>query len=157
VLLGLAVAPGCGSPEQVVLGYGPSTSGAVDAGAEGGVNYGVSVVGFELVDITTGLDMRQLADGDTIDLKGGTGGGPVTLRALVAPTNPGSVEFDVDGNYARTEESAPYAIAGNDPNSGKYFIWNIPAGTHVIKATPWSARHRSGAQGTSLQQTFRIL
>jgi hypothetical protein len=157
VLPGLALFLGCGSPDQVVLGYG-ATSGGVDAAAESeaGVNTAGQVVGFELVDVNTGADLRRLADGDTINLMGGTGGGPVNLRAVVQPTVVGSVLFAVDGHTARIEESAPYAIAGNDPNTGKYFAWSIAAGTHVIAATPYAARHAAGVAGGALQQTFQI-
>jgi hypothetical protein len=158
VTLGLASVLGCGSAEQVVLGYGASPPGAADAAAESeaSVNPAGRVLGFELVDVNTGADLRGLADGDTINLNGGTGGGPVNLRAVVDPTVVGSVEFAVDGHTVRVEESAPYAIAGNDPNTGKYFVWTIAAGTHAIKATPYSARHAAGVAGGALQQTFQI-
>jgi hypothetical protein len=143
-MLGVALALGCGSPEQVVLGRGLSN-------AEAGVDSG-RVLAFVLVDVATRLDLRQLADGDTID----TTGAPVTIRAVVEPLDPGSVVFMVDGQRVRTEENPPWAIAGNDPNTGAYYVWNIAAGTRRINATPHSAPSGGGVAGVALEQTFQI-
>jgi hypothetical protein len=142
VLLTTALALGCGSPEQVLLGRG-----AAEAGADGG-----RVLAFVLVDVATRLDLRQLADGDTID----TTGAPVTIRAFVEPIDPGSVVFAVDGQSVRTEENPPWMISGNDPNTGAIYQWNIAAGTHRIKATPHSAPSGGGVAGVALEQIFQI-
>jgi hypothetical protein len=93
VVLGVVLAIRCGSPEQVVLGRG-----AAEAGADGG-----RVLAFVLVDVATRLDLRQIADGDTID----TTGAPVSIRAVVAPPDPGSVVFAVDGQSVRTGKTRP--------------------------------------------------
>jgi hypothetical protein len=143
-VLSLAVmALGCGSPDLVILGRG----GSADASVPGG-----RVLGFVLVDVTSGVDLRMLADGDTID----TRPMPVTIRAIVEPL-PGSVVFDLDGQPVRTEENPPYAIAGNDRVTGRYFVWTVAAGTHRIKAIPHSAPGGQGVAGISLEQTFVIL
>jgi len=149
VVLGLGI--GCGSPEQVLLGMGITTSSA-DASLDVAAPDGGRVLGFELVDVTTGLDLRPLADGDTIV----TTGAPVNLRAVVQLPNPGSVVFAVDGQQVRIEEHAPFAIAGNDPITGAYYAWHIAAGTHQVAATPYSAPSGGGVPGVGLQQTFKI-
>jgi len=151
VLLGLALGLGCGSPEPVLLGTGLATPSA-PANADAAVPAGGRVLGFMLVDVTTGLDLRQLADGDAIV----TTGAPVTLRAVVAQPNPGSVVFMVDGKSVRTEEHAPFAIAGNDPNTGAYYLWHITVGAHRVGATPYSAPSGGGVPGVALEQTFNI-
>jgi hypothetical protein len=144
--LGIALALGCGSSDQVLLGRGLTTSGA-DAGPDGG-----RVLGFVLVDVTTRLDLRPLADGDTID----TSSAPVTIRAVVEPLDPGSVVFAIDGQTVRTEENPPWMIAGNDPNTGALYDWSISLGTHRVMATPHSAPNGGGAAGVALEQTFQI-
>jgi hypothetical protein len=140
---GIALALGCGSPEQVVLGRGLP---AADAGPGG------RVLAFVLVDVNTRVDLRQLADGDTID----TTGNPVTIRAVVEPFDPGSVVFAVDGQSVRTEENPPWMISGNDPNTGAIYQWNIASGTRRITATPHSAPGGGGVPGIALEQTFQI-
>jgi hypothetical protein len=127
--------------QQVVLGRGDDAGGA-----------GSRVVGFVLVDVTSGADVRMLADGDTID----TRPMPVTIRANVEPLDPGSVVFELDGRAVRTEENPPWAISGNDPVSGKFFVWNVAAGARRVKATPHAAAAGAGAAGVALEETFVI-
>jgi hypothetical protein len=153
----LVVLVACGSADQVVLGLGPPASGAGDAGSasDAGVDGPFRVVAFELVDVTSGADLRGLADGDTFNPKtAGADGGPATVRAVVQPPNPGSVVFAVDGNNVQTDDGAPYAIAGTDPQTGKLLVWTIADGTHVVKATPYSAADGGGVVGIALQETF---
>jgi hypothetical protein len=142
----VALALGCGSPEQVLLGRG-SAPGAEAAAADPG-----RVLGFVLVEVATRQDIRQLVDGDTID----TTTAPVTIRAVVEPLDPGSVVFAIDGQTVRTEENPPWMIAGNDPITGRLFTWNIATGTHRVKATPHSAPAGGGAPGVALEQTYQI-
>ena len=153
--IGAALAAGCGSPEQVLLGTGlapPSVEAGAppisDAGGESSAPDGGRVLGFMLVDVTTGTDVRQLSDGDTIV----TTAAPVTLRALVALPNPGSMAFLVDGSTVRIQHDAPFAIAGNTPTM--YLPWHIAAGTHRVEAVPYSGPSGTGVPGIALQQTF---
>jgi hypothetical protein len=147
-LLGVVFGMGCGQPDRVVLGRGtsPFDAGGSDLGDPG------RVTGFVLVDVTTGLDRLELANGDTISLAGA----PVTIRAVTAPPVVGSVVFAVDGLVVRTEENPPWAIAGNDKQTGHYYTWTIAVGTHLIAATPHSAHAGSGVAGVALEQTFQI-
>jgi hypothetical protein len=152
----LVLLAACGSPDQVVLGLGA-------AGGDGDASFGDAgdsglfrVVAFELVDVTTGADLRVLADGDAFNPKtAGADGGAATVRAVVQPPNPGSVVFAVDGTIVRTDDSAPYAISGADPQTGKLLTWTIVDGTHVVSATPYSAADGGGVVGIALQQTFK--
>jgi hypothetical protein len=135
---------GCGAPDLVVLGRGASGDASVAGGR---------VLGFVLVDVASGVDLRTLADGDTID----TRPMPVTIRAIVEPLDPGSVVFELDGHAVRTEENPPWAIAGNDPVTGKFFVWTVAAGPHRVKAIPHGAPGGQGVAGISLEETFTIL
>jgi hypothetical protein len=145
-MVGMALALGCGSPEQVLLGRG------LAPGEDGAAPVGGRVLGFVLVEVATRLDIRPLADGDTID----TTTAPVSIRAIVEPLDPGSVVFAVDGQSVRIEENPPWLISGNDPNTGAIFRWNIAAGAHRVKATPHSAPVGGGVAGVALEQTFMI-
>jgi hypothetical protein len=152
-LVAVAVAA-CGSADQVVLGFGVTQSDA-GSGDDAGVTF--QVVAFELVDVTTGADLRQLANGDAFNQKTtGTGGGPATVRAVVQPPNPGSVVFAVDGTVVRTDDGAPYSISGTDPQTGKFLTWTITDGTHAITATPYTAAGDGGVAGIPLTETFTL-
>jgi hypothetical protein len=136
---------GCATRETVSIGRGDAGGG--DASASGG-----RVLGFVLVDVTTGVDLRSLGDGDTID----TTAGLVTIRAVVELPRPGSIVFRVDGTNVRTEENPPWFIAGNDPKTGAPFLWNIALGVRRVRATPYSAAQGGGVAGAFLEQTFTI-
>ena len=144
VLCIAVIALGCGTPDLVVLGRGASADASVAGGR---------VLGFVLVDVASGLDLKTLADGDTID----TRPMPVTIRAIVEPLDPGSVVFELDGQAVRTEENPPWAIAGNDRVTGRFFVWTVAAGTHRVKAIPHGAPGGQGVAGISLEETFVIL
>jgi hypothetical protein len=147
-----AIVCGCGSPEQVVVGQGFGAPNAGDTGVDGAAATAQRVTGFELVDATTGLDIRALADGDTINVTAT----PVTLHAITAPAVVGSVVFAVDGKVVRLEEHPLYSIAGDDLKTGLPYAWTVAAGTHVVSATPYSAPMAMGVAGASLTQTFHI-
>ncbi len=130
----------------MVLGEGLQEGGANEATAN-------AVVAFVLVNTTNSVDMQVLADGDTIDVSGQP---PVTLRVQTEPAIVGSVAFYVDGNEVRIENHSLYAIAGNNLSTGLYNPWTLPAGSHIVKATPYSLSGGGGTPGTSLTQTFLI-
>jgi hypothetical protein len=143
---------GCGSPEQVILGQGLGGTSLDGGGIDEGGATAQRVTGFVLVDVTTGQNIRTVADGDVINVSAA----PVTLRAVTAPPVVGSVVFAVDGRIVRIEEHAPYSIAGDDLQTGKPFVWTLAAGTHRISATPYSAPAGMGIAGVTLTQTFQI-
>ena len=182
VLATLGLGDGCGPTEQVELGTGLESSaaaGAADtAGAAGAADtagaagasgaLGVEpdegdagslsadgsprVLAFILVDATTGLDLRVLKDGDTIDLSGG----PLTLRADIEPTTPASVNFYVDDKRVLTEDIPPWFLTGVDAQD-QVVAWQVSPGSREVRATPHLEAGGKGARGTSLEQTFRVI
>jgi trimeric autotransporter adhesin len=81
---------------------------------------------------------------------------------IVAVTNHpdpkvGSLRFAYDTIPAfRTEERAPFALAGDD-GKGNYFSWTPTLGTHTVTATPFSLGGASGQRGTSQTVTFTVV
>lgn len=67
-----------------------------------------------------------------------------------------SVRFglDANGNY-RTENSAPYALAGD--SAGNYSAWTPSVGTHTVTATPFSGTSASGTAGSTHAVTFNVI
>lgn len=149
---------GCGPRDQVLIGAGLTNSdaGAGGAGVESaagavGVTGEPRVIDFVLVDAMTGLDLRMLSAGDTIDVTSM----PVTIRAVVEPL-PGSILFKLDGNAFHTENAPPWTINGSDPVTGKLIPWTAASGDIRIDAEPYLESDAKGGRGTELNQEFVI-
>jgi hypothetical protein len=63
-----------------------------------------------------------------------------------------SVHFTVDGHVVRTENAAPFALAGNTPQGLN--PWLLTIGTHTLSATVFSEQD---AKGTVMQTTSLVL
>jgi len=73
----------------------------------------------------------------------------VSIRAEVAcPGWIGSVEFLLNGNTYRTENIAPYSLAGD--NNGYYQTLNLSPGNYVLAAIPWSGSNATGSRGVGI-------
>jgi hypothetical protein len=150
---------GCGPRDEVLLGAGLTNTDA-GAGGSAGVEDAAGTVGaageprvidFVLVDATTGLDLRMLSEGETIDVTSM----PVTIRALVQPL-PGSILFKLDGKAFHTENAPPWTINGSDPVTGKLIPWTAASGDIRIDAEPYLQSDAKGGRGSELNQSFVI-
>jgi hypothetical protein len=66
----------------------------------------------------------------------------------------GSVVFTLDGSPFRTENTAPYALAGD--TGGDYFAWTPVVGGHTLTATPFSNGGGGGTPGVALTISFTV-
>lgn len=115
---------------------------------------GAKVTRLTLMNADTDQPIQTLTSGSTITLAN-LPTRRLNIRADTDPALVGSVRFALDGtvNY-RTETLAPYALAGDD--DGDYRPWTPAAGSHTIKATPYSGANASGTAGTALSVTFTV-
>ncbi len=99
---------------------------------------------FQLVNAATDMIIRNLNDGDTIDLT--VDGIDLNILAILNQTV-GSVTFgyDLNANFS-IENVAPYALAGDA--AGDYNTWTPTLGLHSLTATAYSD---VGAAGTLLE------
>jgi Tol biopolymer transport system component len=115
-----------------------------------------TVTSFTLIDATTDKPVAgyaPLADGATLDLA--TLPQKLTVRANTSPVTVGSVQFTLDGQLVQTENTAPYAIAGDRNSGADYRAWTLPDnGAHTLSATAFSVRNGGGAPGAPL--TIRV-
>jgi len=109
------------------------------------------VTGLMLVQADTDRDIGALADGATVDL---AATGAVSIRADVAG-DVRSVRFAVDGKTARTESTAPYALAGD--REGDYAAWAIGPGRHTLEAVPYAQPGAKGPAGKALRVAFTVV
>ncbi len=109
------------------------------------------VTGFTLVDAAGDRDIRPLADGATIDLA--RDGAALNVWAETAG-EVRSVRFAVDGRTVRTENTPPFALAGD--NDGDYNTWSVGAGKHTLKATPYAKGGANGEAGKALEITITV-
>jgi len=114
---------------------------------------GQSVTDLVLVNAETNQELQSLSDGDVLQLDDASS---FTVRAT-ADGSTESVRFSFAGqsNY-QTENTAPYALGGDD--NGDYFA--VPelseTGTYTLDATPYPESDAGGTAGTSLQIEFTV-
>ena len=68
----------------------------------------------------------------------------------------GSVTFELNGKLIKTENIAPYAIAGDDNPVGNFNAWTLPLGFHTLVVTPYSEAGAGGQVGRSLELRFLV-
>ncbi len=105
----------------------------------------MQVSSFTLVNAASNADAGELNYGDSVSLADG----PFNVKAnLCENSGAKSVRFRLNGREYRIENSAPYAIAGDNP-AGDYNKWNVSPGTYTITAIPYSGSNGSGTAGVS--------
>jgi hypothetical protein len=110
------------------------------------------VTGLTLIDAGTDQAIGALRDGDVVDL--GTTNRGINVRADVEG-DVGSVRFGLnDDDSFRTENVAPYALAGD--NQGNFSEWIPAPGPYTVTATPYPQSGPRGAAGRRVQVTFTI-
>jgi len=109
-----------------------------------------SITAFVLVNAASNVDRRPLTEGDEIVLANDT---PFNLRAEAAGAV-GSVVFELNGVAVRTENAAPYALAGD--TRGNYAAAALDAGAYTLTARPFEAKGGSGQAGDPLTIQFAV-
>lgn len=104
-----------------------------------------------LVDASTGSDLRVLSTTNTISFA--TDGSSLNIRADTSGLI-GSIGFILDGLLFRTENTAPYYLAGDV--SGVVNPWTPALGNHQLIVTPYSGSNRSGKVGTAIAISFTV-
>jgi hypothetical protein len=115
------------------------------------------VTSFSLVNAETNLALiPEIQDYATIDVSA-LGARAVNVRANTSGAGIRSVRFALnDAPNARTENVAPYALAGDI--NGKYMAWMYQAGQeNTVEATPFSAAGGRGTAGTSKKIHFTLV
>jgi hypothetical protein len=115
-----------------------------------------TVSSLTLINADSDQDVRELKDGDTINLAA-LSTLNLNIRANTNPATVGSVVFSLSGAATSnsTENIAPHALFA-DNNKGDYYPW-IPAnGSYTLTATPHSGSKGSGTKGTPLTIHFTV-
>ncbi|MEM9327429.1 MAG: DUF5060 domain-containing protein [Bacteroidota bacterium] len=104
-----------------------------------------TVTGFTLVNADDGTDLLTLVKDSTLSLPDLPPN--ISLRAQVnGPVE--SVQFFVNGAFERTENVAPYTLAGD--KEGVYQSWDPAPGAYELQAIPSTGNGGSGNQGEAL-------
>ena len=107
-----------------------------------------------LVDADKNRDVGPLSSGMTISL--GELGSALNVRAdPISPPGVGSIVFTLNGAFVRTENVAPYALAGD--RKGKYLSWTPPVGQNTITATSYSESKGSGTVIAFVSVSFTVV
>ncbi len=113
----------------------------------------LEVESLTLVNTETNLDIRELRNGDVVNLAE-TGNIEFTVRANTSPSEVNRVEFELTGSltHSQNERKLPYALFG-DEEGGDYYGELFPAGEYTLTATPFTRTQR----GTPLSITFQVV
>ncbi|MEO1253728.1 MAG: DUF5060 domain-containing protein, partial [Bacteroidota bacterium] len=114
---------------------------------------GQSVSSLVLVDADSNTDIKEMIDGDTVNLFYLPS---LNVRAETIPDTVGSVGFSLNGNATfSTENIMPYALGGD--MSGNYNDISFSLGQNSIIATPYSGSNRGGEVGNALSVDFYVI
>jgi hypothetical protein len=152
-----------GTHTLVVSGF-DAAGGTGNAGSAVTVTFTVTgvvaptfgVTGLTLVNAATDADIGPVTNGMTIDFSGGK---TYSIRANVAGTTTKSVVFKVDGATFRTENSAPYSIAGDSAKTGggtDYAAWGAQNGSRTLVVSGFDATAGGGNAGGSVTVTVNV-
>lgn len=142
-----------GEHELVATPY-TGNNGEGIPGATSKINFTVKVPegsldieNFTLVDPNTGLDIKELRDGDLVDASV-----KANIRANTGD-KASSVVFFLNG-MRRTENEAPYAYFGDV--GGVFNPGRLAEGPYVLEATAYSGNNATGAQGNKVTIAFAV-
>ena len=108
---------------------------------------------FDLVDAVENRGLRTIVTGDVLDRRAYAK--ELSIEALTEPAAVGSVRFELDGKAVRTENNAPYLLAGDI--DGDVAPAELSDGVHTLTATPFAGPDGTGAKGTALTISFTMV
>lgn len=135
-------------------------SAAFDAGKVknqaqvGGATTGPIVERLILINADTDQDIAELTNGYVIDTAA-IGTTRFNIRAETNPMPTGSVGWKLDSLVVRTENTPPYAYAG-DNGQGNYNSFTMTAGSHILSVNAYTLSNRTGTQGPTRTVTFSV-
>ncbi|HEX8912920.1 MAG TPA: PQQ-dependent sugar dehydrogenase [Humisphaera sp.] len=115
-----------------------------------GTTTGAAVTAISIINADTEKVTGTLNSGATINLNLTP---RINLRAETTGTV-GSVVFTLNGVRYRTENFAPYSIAGE--NGVDYQPWNVAPGSYTLTVTPFGGKDGTGTAGTAKTVTFTV-
>ncbi|MCL6273619.1 hypothetical protein M3P19_06335, partial [Muricauda sp. 2012CJ35-5] len=115
-----------------------------------------SIDGFTLMNADTDSPITELTNDIQINSQD-LAGVNLNIRANTNPQLVGSVLLTLSGQVAasRNENVAPYALFGDI--SGDYLPGNLPLGSYVLSATPFTGANQTGTAGDSRTIQFSIV
>lgn len=105
-----------------------------------------------LINADTGKVIQPLYDGAVINVDA-IGTRNFSVRVDTAGQVE-SVKFDLNGSYSSIDNSAPYALAGD--NNSVYTPYTFNNGNYKLKMLAYSLDNASGTQGVSVEMNFVV-
>lgn len=141
-----------------VVSFGTVVSGAVKGrsqqAAVGATTTPPTVQRLVLVNADTDQDIAPLTDGYAINTAT-LGTTHFNIRAETDPAVVGSVGWKLDALAVRTENTPPYAYAG-DNGQGNYNAFTPTAGNHTLVVNAYTLSNRTGTQGPAYTVNFSV-
>jgi hypothetical protein len=113
-----------------------------------------------LVNARTGADLREIKDGDVVNLRT-LPGRQVNARAETQPDTVGSVVFrlkrDDNPEITQTENIVPYSLFGNVGPTAEYQPYRLRPGTYRLQIIPYAEARGKGAPGDTTRIAFTVV
>ncbi len=106
---------------------------------------------FVLVDAATNKDIREIKNGEVIDLSALPA--QLNIRAHT-PNKVGSIRFDLNTRVIRTDNAMPYSLAGD--MDGNYQAMNLAEGKYTLKAVAFTEANIMGQACADLEISIEI-
>ncbi|MBD0255609.1 MAG: hypothetical protein ICV83_07805 [Cytophagales bacterium] len=156
----LGFTPAVGKHTLLVTPYsGPNGTGAkgTTRQSEFTVLNKPSLTGLTLINAVTDGEVKTLENGGSVNYLD-VGSTQINVRANTNPGTVGSVQFVLDG-VARTENAAPYTLAGDVLKTGggyDYKPLTLAPGTYRLVVTAYSDANATGTASAPLDITFTV-
>lgn len=113
------------------------------------------VTELKLIDAVTDQTIQVLGENDVVNLAE-LPHKQINIEAIISDTSgTGSLVFELNGAVFRTENVAPYALAGDNP-TGDFKNWNPAPGEYHLVITPYSGKNGAGSRGVPFEQSFIV-
>ncbi|MGV3556543.1 NHL domain-containing protein [Larkinella arboricola] len=114
------------------------------------------VVSFSLINADTDQEIKQLINGDVLNLASFPTKN-LNIRANTQPATVGSVKMVLSGPQSRTQidNGIPYALLGD--KNGDYNAWTPSVGSYSLTGTTYTGSGGTGVTGTPLTLTFQVI
>ena len=114
---------------------------------------GQSIESFTLINAENGEEIGQLQSNQIVNLTA-LPNTNINIRANTSANFSGSVQFWYDSLFFRTENQAPYTLAGDV--AGIYNKWTPAIGKHTLTAIPYSEIDANRIAGQALTVNFTV-
>jgi hypothetical protein len=112
-----------------------------------------AILSYTLTDAISGQGIKELEEGDTINLAA-LRGRKINIQVNTDPPTVGSVKMSLN-DKVRIDNTAPYTVKGSVNEA--HVAWHPAPGKYTLTSTAYSSKNAGGMKGESLTITFHVV